>query len=107
MNRTRLKRWAIRLLVALACFVAFILFVVLPIGASDLITNSHFRYRKRGPTTPQEVGLLVSNAEFTSADGLALKGWWNPGDASMPVVIFVHGLNRSRLELLERAAELN
>jgi pimeloyl-ACP methyl ester carboxylesterase len=107
MNRTRLKRWAIRLLVALACFVALILFVVLPIGGSYLITNSHFRYRERGPTTPQEVGLSVSNAEFTSADGLALKGWWNPGDASMPVVIFVHGLNRSRLELLERAAEMN
>jgi hypothetical protein len=31
MNRSRLKRWAIRLLVALASVVALILFVVLPI----------------------------------------------------------------------------
>jgi pimeloyl-ACP methyl ester carboxylesterase len=44
-------------------------------------------------------------AEFSSDDGIPLRGWWNAGDASMPVIIFSHGLNRSRLELLERAAE--
>jgi pimeloyl-ACP methyl ester carboxylesterase len=107
MNRATVKRWAIRLAIALACFVAFVLFVVLPIGASFLITNSHFQYRERGPKTPEEVGLMTTDAAFTSVDGIPLRGWWNAGDASMPVIIFVHGLNRSRLELLERAAESN
>src|SRR5215467_10112075 len=105
MNLVRLKRWALRLIIAFACFVALILFVVLPVGASFLITNSRFRFPERGPKTPESVGLSVVDAEFDSSDGVPLRGWWNPGIPSRPVIIFVHGLNRSRLELLERAAE--
>src|SRR5437867_10074235 len=105
MNRATLKRWSIRLIIAIACFIVLILFVVLPVGASFLITNSRFRFPERGPKTPESVGLSVADAEFESSDGIPLRGWWNPGDASMPVIIFVHGLNRSRLELMERAAE--
>ena len=101
----RLKRWLVRLLVAFLAVVVLILFVVLPVGASFLITNSHFRFRERGPTTPEAVGLAVTDAQFTSSDGIPLRGWWNAGDESKPVIIFVHGLNRSRLELLERGAE--
>lgn len=105
MNTARLKRWTKRLVIAVACFVAFVVFVVFPVGASFLITNGRFQYRERGPKTPEAVNLKVTDAEFHSADGIALRGWWNPGDPSLPVVIFVHGLNRSRLELLERAAD--
>jgi pimeloyl-ACP methyl ester carboxylesterase len=86
---------------------ALILFVVLPVGASFLITNGRFRFPERGPKTPEPAGLSATEAEFNSVDGIPLRGWWNSGDASMPVIIFVHGLNRSRLELLERAAESN
>ena len=102
-----LRRWTIRLLIAFGCLIAIVLFVVLPVGASFLITNGRFQYRERGPKTPEAVGLEVSDAEFQSADGVDLRGWWNPGDPSMPAIIFVHGLNRSRLELLERAADAN
>jgi hypothetical protein len=42
-----------------------------------------------------------------SSDGIPLRGWWSPGDPAKPVIIFVHGLNRSRLELLTRGAESN
>src|SRR5205809_7087844 len=107
MNRKTLKRWLVRLAIVVACFIAFILFVVLPVGGSFLITNSRFQFRERGPKTPDAVSLPVEDVEFTSNDGIALRGWWNPGDTSMPVIIFVHGLNRSRLELLERGAESN
>jgi len=102
MNRATLKRWIVRVLIALVVLIALILFVVLPVGASFLITNSRFRFPERGPKTPDSVGLSVDDAEFESSDGIPLGGWWNPGDASMPVIIFVHGLNRSRVELLER-----
>src|SRR5262252_5056991 len=100
-----MKKWAVRLLIAAACFLGFFFLVVLPVAGSFLITNSRFQYRERGPTTPQAVGLDVDDVTFTSIDGIPLRGWWNPGDASRPVIIFVHGLNRSRVELLERAAE--
>src|SRR5262244_4214592 len=105
MNLALFRRWIARALIALVSLIALILLVVLPVGASFLITNSRFRFPERGPKTPDAVGLSVTDAEFASSDGIPLRGWWNPGDASMPVIIFVHGLNRSRVELLERAAE--
>jgi pimeloyl-ACP methyl ester carboxylesterase len=80
-------------------------FVVLPLAASFLITNGRFRYRERGPKTLEAVNLAATEVEFTSSDGIPLRGWWNPGDSSQPVIIFAHGLNRSRVELLERGAE--
>jgi pimeloyl-ACP methyl ester carboxylesterase len=107
MNSAKLKRWAFRLMIALASLVAFLLLVVVPVAASFLITNGRFRFPERGAKTPESVGLPVTNVEFTSKDGIPLRGWWSPGDPSMPVIIFVHGLNRSRLELLERAGESN
>ena len=86
---------------------AFIFLVVLPVAASFLITNGHFRFRERGPTTPEAVGLSVTNVQFQSQDGISLRGWWNSGEAAKPVIVFVHGLNRSRVEMLERAADAN
>ncbi len=107
MTRAGMYRWLRRLVVAALGLVVLILFVVLPVGASFLITNGRFRFPERGPKTPEAVGLAVTPVEFTSVDGVALRGWWNAGDPSMPVIIFAHGLNRSRLELLERGAESN
>ena len=105
MNSARAKLWLKRLFIAIVATVGIFLFVIFPVAASYLITNSRFHYRERGPTTPEAVGLSVANVEFTSSDGIPLKGWWNPGNSSMPVIIFVHGLNRSRVELLERGAD--
>jgi pimeloyl-ACP methyl ester carboxylesterase len=106
MNQT-LKKWTLRVLITLGCLVVLFLFVVLPIAGSFLITNSRFKFRERGPQTAESVGLSTTDAEFRSTDGIPLRGWWNSGDETKPVIIFVHGLNRSRLELLERAAESN
>jgi pimeloyl-ACP methyl ester carboxylesterase len=105
MNRSRLKRWLVRLMIGIAVFVVFVLFVLFPVAGSFLITNSRFRFREPGPKTPDAVGLSVTDVAFTSSDGIPLRGWWNAGDPAMPVIIFVHGLNRSRLELLERGAD--
>jgi uncharacterized protein len=104
---SRIYRWSKRILIGIVAVVALLLFVALPIGGSYLITNSHFRYPERGPQTPAEVGLDVSPVTFYSSDGVELRGWWNPGDRMKAVIIFCHGWNRSRLELLERAAEAN
>ena len=100
-KRRRIKRLA---LIALSVFILFA-FVVVPVALSFLITNTHFRFPERDPHSPGEFGLDVETVEFQSDDGIPLRGWWNPGDARKPVIVFVHGLNRSRLEHLERAAE--
>jgi pimeloyl-ACP methyl ester carboxylesterase len=82
-------------------------FGFLPVSLSFLITNSHFRFPERGPRDPSAMGLQTQDVAFRSDDGFTLRGWWNPGEAGKPVIIFVHGLNRSRREHLDRAAESN
>src|SRR5437773_7492596 len=103
--KATLYRWGKRLLIGVGIFLVLLFFVVIPVGGSYLITNSRFQYRERGPQTPHDVGLEVTPVTFNSSDGIELRGWWSPGDLKKPVIIFCHGLNRSRLELLERAAE--
>jgi len=99
----RIKRLAVT-----AAFLIFLfLFVILPVALSFLITNSRFRPPERGPTDPESLHLQVEQVEFLSDDGIPLSGWWSPGTPSSPVIVFLHGLNRSRLEHLERAAEAN
>ena len=100
-----MKKWLKRFLVAGLAAVLFFFLVFLPVGGSYLITNSRFRFPEPGPTDPEALGLTVEAVEFTSPDGIPLRGWWNPGQEDRPVLIFVHGLNRSRLELLERGVE--
>jgi alpha-beta hydrolase superfamily lysophospholipase len=107
MARSKLRRWLPRIAISIAVIVLLMLFVVFPIAASFLITNSRFRFPERGPKTPEAVSLEVKPAEFMSADGVPLKGWWNPGEPTKPVIIYAHGLNRSRLEMLERGAKSN
>jgi len=94
-----------RLLFVAATGLFLFFFLVLPVALSFLITNSRFRFPERGPRDPSAVGLEMQDVEFRSDDGILLRGWWNPGDAARPIIVFVHGLNRSRLEHLERAAE--
>src|SRR2546427_1671107 len=105
MPHRSLLGWLYRLMFLAAILIALVLFLVLPVAGSFLITNIHFHFPERGPTTPEAVGISVLPAEFVSQDGIPLRGWWIPGDRSMPVIIFVHGLNRSRLEMLERGAD--
>ena len=100
-KRRRIKRLIVWAGIALFSF----FFVILPVAVSFLITNSRFRFPERGPADPAALGLEVRDVRFKSDDGIPLEGWWNPGDAMKPAIVFVHGLNRSRTELLERAVE--
>jgi len=102
------RRWLVwfkRFLLAAGAVIVLILLVGIPVGGSFLITNSRFRFPERGPNDPAALGLEVEDVGFVSPDGVGLEGWWNDGDNGLPVLIFVHGLNRSRLELLERGAD--
>jgi hypothetical protein len=41
--------------------------------------------------TPAAVGLAYEEVRFTAADGTALHGWYLPGEARQPLVLFCHG----------------
>jgi len=44
---------------------------------------------------------------FTSADGVDLKGWWVPAAEARGSAVLVHGLNRSRIEMVRKAPFLH
>ena len=98
-------KWIRRLLILAAGALLVFFLIILPVGGSFLITNSRFRFPEKGPRNPEAVGLSVEEVGFRTSDGLNLKGWWSAGSPGLPVIIFCHGLNRSRVELLQRAGE--
>lgn len=91
-------------MIALALPLIFLL-VIVPLGGSWLVTHSGFRRDVIVPT--RQVPFPVEPVEFASADGVRLRGWWGPSDAvaSRAVIVFVHGLYRSRDEMVDRAAK--
>jgi hypothetical protein len=100
----RLRVWFVRGLLLAGLGAVFLLLVIVPVAGSFLITNARFTF-DRGDT-----GALpfdVEQVEFVSVDGVRLEGWWSlhPGP-SRGTVVLVHGLNRSRVEMLERAARV-
>jgi alpha-beta hydrolase superfamily lysophospholipase len=105
MNKNRLVKWLKRGVLGIAAFTLVLVFIVFPVAASYLITNSRFRFPERGVREPEKMGLSVTAVDFRSDDNIDLRGWWSAGEETMPVILFCHGLNRSRLEMLERAGE--
>ena len=81
--RSRTRRWVVRLL-----FYASVVFVVLPIVFSFLLTSAHPREVTSSPAAGYEEVHFVS-------DELKLKGWLAKGHADLPALVIVHGLGDS------------
>lgn len=67
--------------------------------------HSRFNYfDKNDGKSPESYQLDYRWAEFTARDGVRLKGWYIPA-AGTPrgTIIYVHGLNRTRVEMLPKA----
>src|SRR5260221_1510904 len=56
---------------------------------------------------PKVLGLAYEAVAFKSSDGVELKGWWVPVDGARGTVILVHGLNRSRIEMVRKTPFLH
>jgi pimeloyl-ACP methyl ester carboxylesterase len=91
-------RWALLALVVLALGYLGISLLV----ATSLTSPVH---QPTEQTTADE-GLDFQEVSFESTDGLALKGWWVPGDAPSRAVILVHGLegNKAGEQVLRTAS---
>ncbi len=104
----------------LLSLVVFFLLVVVPYGLSWLIVNGsyHFPDPDSGKT-PASFGVPFEDVEFSSEPGIQIRGWYVPAldvKGSAPsvatsgprgTVILVHGLNRTRVEMLTRAIFLS
>jgi pimeloyl-ACP methyl ester carboxylesterase len=69
-----------------------------------MATTRRFQFpdRENGNLTPAFFELGFEDAAFRSGDGTEIKGWWVPGTSGRGTVVMVHGLNRSRIEMVRR-----
>ena len=102
----KIVKWALGILIVL--LVGF-LYGFVPWFLTGLATTNRFHFRDPNDAkTPKDFGLDFQSVEFQSRDNLALKGWYVPGSAPGPgeargTIIYCHGLNRSRVEMLPQA----
>lgn len=57
--------------------------------------------------TPASFQLPFEDVKFNSKDGVPLSGWWVPAADAKGTVVLVHGLNRSRIEMVKKAPFLH
>lgn len=83
----------------------FVLFVV-PWFFTRILTGRRFHYPDPNDgKTPISYGVNFRWVEFQSADGILLRGWYIPAAGSARgTIVYCHGLNRTRMEMLPEAA---
>jgi alpha-beta hydrolase superfamily lysophospholipase len=101
----RKKVWLKR--VALTLGLAFVLFAFgwVPWFLAGIATTRRFQFpdKENAGLTPASLQLASEDVAFRSSDGVELKGWWVGAPAAKGTVVMVHGLNRSRIEMVRRA----
>ncbi len=92
-----------------AFVVLLLLFGVVPWYLGSMATSRRFPYKDRenDGVTPGTFGLAFEEVKLRSTDGVDLAGWWVPATGAKGSVIFAHGLNRSRVEMVRKIPFLN
>lgn len=105
MRRSWLKKAGI--LVA-AAFLVF-LFGWVPYFLGGIATTRRFQFpdKENAGLTPASFGLKFEDIAFDAPDGVPLSGWWVPAPDARGTVVLVHGLNRSRIEMVRKTPFLN
>jgi pimeloyl-ACP methyl ester carboxylesterase len=102
------KIWRItrRVLIILGVLLAIFFFGVVPWFFTNLLTHGRYHYPDPNDgKTPSSYGRNFRWIGFPSTDGIPLKGWYVPAPGpARGTIIFCHGLNRTRVEMLPMAA---
>jgi fermentation-respiration switch protein FrsA (DUF1100 family) len=80
-------------------------FLVVPWFLTRILTGRRFHYPDPNDgKAPISYGINFRWIEFQSPDGVPLKGWYIPAPGNARgTIIYCHGLNRTRTEMLPRA----
>ena len=97
-------RWARRAAIGVAAAVLLFVFGWVPYFFGGLATTRRFQFpdRENGGLTPASFELAFEEVSFRSRDGVALAGWWVPTAEPEGTVVMVHGLNRTRVEMVKK-----
>ncbi|PYQ16177.1 MAG: hypothetical protein DMF80_06125 [Acidobacteria bacterium] len=101
MSTPRVFKWAGVVLLLVVCGVVF---GWVPYWFGGLATIRRFQYNDRANKglTPVSFGLAFEDVSFQTPDGVPLKGWWISAPEPKGTVVLIHGLNRSRLEMVKK-----
>ena len=105
-RRTKTIKWAFGVLFVLT--VGF-LYGYVPWFLTGIATTSRFRFKDpNNDKTPKDFGMDFRAVEFRSSDGIHIKGWYipampNEGPEPHGTIIYCHGHNRTRIEMLPEA----
>jgi pimeloyl-ACP methyl ester carboxylesterase len=71
---------------------------------AGIATTRRFQFpdKENAGLSPASFQLGFEEVRFRSGDGTALEGWWVPAASARGTVVMVHGLNRSRIEMVKR-----
>ncbi|MGH9449517.1 MAG: alpha/beta hydrolase [Terriglobia bacterium] len=102
----RAVKWTIGIVIIL--LVVFF-YGVVPWFLTNIVTRNNFHFRDTNAgKTPASYGMPFENVQFTSRDGIPLKGWYVPAQApgggpALGTIVYCHGFHRSRIEMLPMA----
>jgi len=102
-------KWLKRVGLVLVAAVAVFVFGWAPYWLAGLATIRRFTYndKENAGLTPAKFELPYEDVTFNAPDGVALKGWWVPAPDAHGTVVLVHGLNRSRIEMVKKVPFLH
>lgn len=105
-SRSRILNIIRNVLLILAGLVAAFFLIVVPWFFTSIITTRQYHYPDPNDgKTPISYKLNFRWIEFNSPDGIPLKGWYIPAEGPpQGTIVYVHGLNRTRVEMLPDAA---
>src|SRR5512143_3553863 len=95
-----LRRVGVFVLVAVLLFV----FGWVPWFLAGVATTRRYVYpdHENAGLTPASFKLASEDVTLRAADGVLIRGWWVPATPAKGTVVMVHGLNRSRIEMVRR-----
>lgn len=103
----RQKIWKITkvVLYILGEIVAVFFFVFVPRFFTVFVTTGRYHFPDPNDgKTPRSYGLDFRWVEFRSTDGILLRGWWVPASGeARGTIVYGHGHNRTRVEMLPEA----
>jgi uncharacterized protein len=104
-TKTIIKWTGLVLAIGLLVFV----FGWVPYWLVSIFTTRKFQMpdKENDGLTPASFQLPYEDASFEAKDGVALKGWWVPADTAKGTVVLIHGLNRSRIEMVRKVPFLH
>ncbi len=104
-----MKLWLKRGLVALGLVYVLFAFGGVPYFFAWIATSRRFQFpdKENAGLTPASLNLASEDVSFSAPDGVELRGWWVPAVEARGSAVLVHGLNRTRIEMVRKAPFLH